>query len=408
MRDQEVLDLYEAYASIYAPQEELTEEVEIAAQYFYEMGLNEEGVEILIEELGVEEFSEWVYDIAEEYYLTEARAGGVKVEPVTAKGKPFKGGKPTGKSLERLRAKKAERRESEEKASEAKPSGLKASLQRQSAVASAKKQQPKKKGILDRVAGAVLKGMDRHNKAMGELKKMGAATKETAGKVGKAAGEFKKGFMGEEFEEWVNGLVEEGYDLSEYTWDDMYEIYMEEVEQLDEEPKGLPYGPVGKGFKKIPAGKKRNKMMQREKEYTKKAMDYARSEGEAAGEDRQKMGRIGDALRNPRLREGVDLFDTILEHLVAEGYADTNEAALVIMANMSEEWRQSIVEEVLDEGEKPFPHEKVERKQKSLRGKGGNALERRMRMGAARRRAYEAERTGGSQQDAGRDWYHGR
>ena len=39
-----------------------------------------------------------------------------------------------------------------------------------------------------------------------------------------------------------------------------------------------------------------------------------------------------------------DTFDTVLEHLVAEGYADTEEAALVIMANMSEEWRQSIVE----------------------------------------------------------------
>jgi hypothetical protein len=344
MIDQKNVNLYEAYASIYASQEELTEEVEIAAQYFHEMGLNEDGVDILIEELGPEEFTSFVYDIAEEYYLTEARAGGVKVEPVTAKGKPFKGGKPTGKSLERLRAKKAERGASEERASAEKPSGMKASLQRQSAIASAKKQQPKKKGVLDRVAGAVLKGIDRHNAAMGELKKMGAATRETAGKVGKAAGEFKKGFMGEEFETWVNGLVEEGYDLSEYTWDDMYEIYMEEVEQLDEEPKGLPYGPVGKGFKKIPAGKKRNKMMQREKEYTKKAMDYARSEGEAAGEDRQKMGRIGDALRNSRLREGVDLFDTILEHLVAEGYADTNEAALAIMANMSEEWRHSIVE----------------------------------------------------------------
>jgi hypothetical protein len=38
-----------------------------------------------------------------------------------------------------------------------------------------------------------------------------------------------------------------------------------------------------------------------------------------------------------------DTFDTVLEYLVAEGYADTNEAALVIMANMSEEWKQSIV-----------------------------------------------------------------
>lgn len=50
-------------------------------------------------------------------------------------------------------------------------------------------------------------------------------------------------------------------------------------------------------------------------------------------------------------KEEVDLFDTILEHLVAEGYADTNEAALAIMVNMSEEWRQSIVE-VLDTPEK--------------------------------------------------------
>lgn len=39
-----------------------------------------------------------------------------------------------------------------------------------------------------------------------------------------------------------------------------------------------------------------------------------------------------------------DMFDVILEYLVAEGYADTNESALVIMANMSEEWRESIVE----------------------------------------------------------------
>ena len=38
-----------------------------------------------------------------------------------------------------------------------------------------------------------------------------------------------------------------------------------------------------------------------------------------------------------------DTFDTVLEYLVAEGYADTEESALVIMANMSEEWKQSII-----------------------------------------------------------------
>ena len=42
--------------------------------------------------------------------------------------------------------------------------------------------------------------------------------------------------------------------------------------------------------------------------------------------------------------ESYDLFDYIMEYLITEGYADTNENALVIMANMSEDWRDSIVE----------------------------------------------------------------
>jgi hypothetical protein len=44
------------------------------------------------------------------------------------------------------------------------------------------------------------------------------------------------------------------------------------------------------------------------------------------------------------VKEESDLFDYLLEYLVAEGYADTNDAAIAIMANMSEGWKQSIVE----------------------------------------------------------------
>ena len=33
----------------------------------------------------------------------------------------------------------------------------------------------------------------------------------------------------EDFEFWVNELVEEGYDLSDYTWDEMYEFYLDEA-----------------------------------------------------------------------------------------------------------------------------------------------------------------------------------
>ena len=64
-----------------------------------------------------------------------------------------------------------------------------------------------------------------------------------------------------------------------------------------------------------------------------------------AGEKEASMKTAAAKRRKRMNKEEVDLFDTILEHLVAEGYADTNEAALAIMANMSEEWRESILNE---------------------------------------------------------------
>ena len=43
-------------------------------------------------------------------------------------------------------------------------------------------------------------------------------------------------------------------------------------------------------------------------------------------------------------KDDVDVFDVIKGHLIDEGYANTEEAAFAIMANMSEEWKQSILE----------------------------------------------------------------
>ena len=54
-----------------------------------------------------------------------------------------------------------------------------------------------------------------------------------------------------------------------------------------------------------------------------------------------------------RLGEDVDLYDIVLEHLLDEGFADTEEAATVIMANMSEEWREEILEVKLDPRGRP-------------------------------------------------------
>lgn len=86
---------------------------------------------------------------------------------------------------------------------------------------------------------------------------------------------------------------------------------------------GKDIGKPGKGFEKIAA---------------KAAKQYG---SEEAGK------RVAAAaMFKAQAKEEVetDLFDVILEYLVSEGYADSNQAAFAIMANMSEDWKQSIVE----------------------------------------------------------------
>jgi hypothetical protein len=106
----------------------------------------------------------------------------------------------------------------------------------------------------------------------------------------------------------------------------------------------------------------------------KTARDTAGKVGEVIGREKAKsvpganIPVIGDVIKNEGGRRGrnqgqqmydkaketvggllkqdyeYDAFDIILEYLIAEGYADTNKNALVIMANMSEEWKQTILE----------------------------------------------------------------
>ena len=85
---------------------------------------------------------------------------------------------------------------------------------------------------------------------------------------------------------------------------------------------------------------------------------YLRAGYNKYGADRSDSGGMGGsggsgrgskaAKRAAALNNSYDLFDYMMEYLMIEGYADTNENALVIMANMSEEWRESIVEAFVD------------------------------------------------------------
>ena len=100
---------------------------------------------------------------------------------------------------------------------------------------------------------------------------------------------------------------------------------------------------------------KRSKMTQSDR-------DYHRGQSENGGEDREGIdfdefdtgasgpgGKPkGKKLERQRKTgvsaESYDIYDVILSHLLDEGYADTEQAAEAIMVNMSEDWRESIME----------------------------------------------------------------
>ena len=158
--------------------------VDNAAQYFFNEGINEEGLVIFIEELGVENFVEFVHDLAEDSELIEAYAlTGKKKTP-----------KRLPKGTQPAKTTKATIARGDRTIKAASPSGaFKKRPAAAKAVETAKKQQPKKRPVLDGIARQVLKGMDRHNKAMERAKQDIKNTKKIAAKIGTGAKEFGKG-----------------------------------------------------------------------------------------------------------------------------------------------------------------------------------------------------------------------
>ncbi len=250
----------------------------------------------------------------------------------------------------------------------------------------------------------------------------------------------------EDFENWVNSLVEEGHDLSEYTWEDMYESYLDEMGQPGGNVPGgnrpisnAPYQsrfarPMNAGTPQrtgrgtvvsrpqigsLPANyrstalsapaagqrvagrvsniptasrpatpaptasrpatpaptasrpatpaptasrpatpaptaakpavpapastpKPANPLMSNMPTVPSTAAPAGGVQLSARAQALKAGGPQGNA-RARVLNQDLDIFDIIKGHLLDEGYADTEEAALQIMANMSEEWKKSII-----------------------------------------------------------------
>ena len=130
---------------------------------------------------------------------------------------------------------------------------------------------------------------------------------------------------------------------------ELYEAYLqvhqvqeEEVEELNE-GRTTSLSALSRESQKRKDDKKRGRPETESEIHSRLMMGKFRPG--ASQEERAEGGRqvLKDRGKVPK-KGGKDMFEHILEHLIAEGYADTNESAIAIMANMSEEWRQSIVE----------------------------------------------------------------
>jgi hypothetical protein len=309
--------------------------VEVATEYFYSYGLNSDGIDILVEKVGLESFVEFVYDLSEDLHvLTEERAA-----------KKRTGGESYADVKAKIDAKEAAKKK-------AKEAGAKKKAETSGPESEAKKEQPKSKApVRDAIARGIFravdaykagverhkeatkkagdayrKGVEKHNAATSTAGKLAKETGKTVGKAAQVAGHLAKSVGG-----GVGIAAKAGK-----------KMVGEEVE-LDE------------GKKKFPTDKVNKQAIKHEKDYLKNPS----SSGSSLLKSR-KMGAIKstvDAGSDPRktihgqdLRkigtknEEVDLYDVILSHLLDEGYADTEQAAEAIMVNMSEEWRDDIVE----------------------------------------------------------------
>ena len=165
--------------SVELNEEYLNEAVDIATEFFYNYGLNENGVDLVIEELGEEKFAEFVFDLSEEYFLIEARSAKKRT---------------SGKSYEEIKA-EIDAKESTRKKVTADKTKKAVDTAKQTQAPSS---EHRKKSVKDRVAGFILKGIERDRAARETASKLAGQTAQTlkkAASVGsKAASEFGKGF----------------------------------------------------------------------------------------------------------------------------------------------------------------------------------------------------------------------
>jgi len=170
-------------------EEFILETVDISTEYFYEQGLNEYGLDILIEDMGLENFVDFVFEISEDYNLFEARTlVGKKKSPK----KLPKGTAPSTATKKQVASHGTTRRLSSfSPSSSVKRTSVKKAVEKQPEPTQA---QPKRT-VKDRIAKGILGALSAYQSGM-ERHRAATATAGKALRVaGKGAAEFGKGVV---------------------------------------------------------------------------------------------------------------------------------------------------------------------------------------------------------------------
>lgn len=188
--------------------------------------------------------------------------------------------------------------------------------------------------------------------------------------------------MYESFSDWVQDLLHEGYDLSDYSWDEMYEIYEETIQEKEAREQRIAARRARvkqmEQEGRVMTSSKRTSRMAAQRRQEKAEAERAAKLARAASEILASMGHSGRVSERPmgseapapkeaapeanrRLARGLrkdnlgkaadqalkdeyEIYDLVLEHLIEEGFVDDYEAANTMITHMSEEWLVDILE----------------------------------------------------------------
>ena len=201
----------------------------------------------------------------------------------------------------------------------------------------------------------------------------------------KAIAMVKDKSYNEEVELWVNELLEEGYDLSEYTWDDMFDIYeatamakrgYDETEirnKIAKSTGGGRFADKATALENQPTYGNKSKKAARENLARKQRGDfrrttssnpglhgYAYKSNDPAVKAKQaargaQRGALTPNEKKELNREAYETYEFVASYLLENNFANTVEDANVIINNMSENWFESIMEDIRGASYTPNP-----------------------------------------------------